>query len=105
MQAKGDSESRPCASDILTIGLVQNIGRVTDILTIMEVAVALRCSRAHVYNLVAGRIRGVQPLPVIALGRRKLIRRSSLENWKRTNERVFTNGMLPPSPDIDAADA
>jgi hypothetical protein len=29
MQAKGDSESRPCASDILTIGLVQNIGRVS----------------------------------------------------------------------------
>jgi hypothetical protein len=29
MQAKGDPESRRCASDILTIELVQNIGQVT----------------------------------------------------------------------------
>ena len=28
MQAKGDTESRRCASDILTIELVQNIGQV-----------------------------------------------------------------------------
>ena len=76
-----------------------------DILTIEEVAEGLRCSKAHVYNLVAGKIKGVPPLPVIALGRRRLVRRSSLEEWKRTNEKVFTNGMLPPSPNIDAGDA
>ena len=29
MQAKGDPESRRCASDILTTGLVQNTGHVT----------------------------------------------------------------------------
>jgi hypothetical protein len=29
MQAKGDSESHPCASDILTIELVQNTGQVS----------------------------------------------------------------------------
>ena len=29
MQAKGESESRRCTSDILTIELVQNIGQVT----------------------------------------------------------------------------
>ena len=29
MQAKGDTESRRCALDILTIELVQNIGQVT----------------------------------------------------------------------------
>jgi excisionase family DNA binding protein len=76
-----------------------------DILTIEEVAGELRCSKAHVYNLVAGKIKGVPPLPVIALGRRRLVRRSTLENWKCGNEKVFTNGMLPPSPNIDAVDA
>ncbi len=76
-----------------------------DVLTIEEVARALRCSKAHVYNLVAGRVRGVRPLPVIALGRRRLVRRTTLEDWKRTNEKVFTSGMLHPSPNIDAVDA
>ena len=74
----------------------------TDILTIEEVAQALRCSKAHVYNLVAGRIRGVAPLPVIALGRRRLVRRSTLEDWKSATERVLPGGMLPASPEVDA---
>jgi excisionase family DNA binding protein len=73
-----------------------------DILTIKEVALALRCSKAHVYNLVAGKIRGVPPLPVIALGRRRLVRRSTLEDWKCVTERVLCDGMLPESPDVDA---
>ena len=45
-----------------------------EILTIPEVAEDLRCSKAHVYNIVNGKVPGVRRLPVIVLGRRKLAR-------------------------------
>jgi hypothetical protein len=36
-----------------------------DILTVAEVAIELRCSKAHVYNAIAGKIDGVAALPAI----------------------------------------
>jgi len=57
-----------------------------EILTVAEVAVELRCSKAHVYNAIAGKVDGVYPLPAISMGRRKLVRRGALEQWKRMNE-------------------
>lgn len=57
------------------------------ILTAEEVARELRCSVAHVYHAIAGKIRGVSPLPAIQMGRRKLVRREALERWKLENER------------------
>lgn len=78
----------------------------TDVLTVSDVAHELRCSKAHVYNVIRGRIPGVGPLPVLSIGRRKLIRRSSLEAWKRANERAAgCPAMIHSSPDVDAADA
>jgi excisionase family DNA binding protein len=62
------------------------------ILTIAEVAKDLRCSKAHVYNVIAGKVAGTSPLPAILMGRRRLIRRSTLEHWKENNERA--SGML-----------
>jgi len=38
-------------------------------------------SRAHVQNLLAGKVKGAPPLPFLQLGRRKLIRRESLLRW------------------------
>jgi len=52
-----------------------------EILTIKEAAALLRCSKAHLQNLLAGRVKDVPPLPFIPLGRRKLIRRDSLLRW------------------------
>jgi hypothetical protein len=60
----------------------------SDILSITEVALNLRCSKAHVYNAISGKITGVSQLPVIPMGRRKLVRRSSLESWKVANEMI-----------------
>ena len=57
-----------------------------EILTVLEVAADLRCSKAHIYNVINGTVAGVTALPAIHLGRRKLIRRSSLEAWKQANE-------------------
>jgi len=58
----------------------------SEILSITEVALNLRCSKAHVYNAINGKITGVSQLPAIPMGRRRLVRRSSLESWKSANE-------------------
>ena len=63
-----------------------------EILTVAEIAVELRCSKAHVYNVIAGKVNGVHPLPAICMGRRKLVRRATLEEWKRTLKAAL--GML-----------
>ena len=57
-----------------------------DVLKLSEVAAILRCSKTHVCNLINGTVKKVPPLPAIAIGRRKLVRRSSLEEWLRTVE-------------------
>jgi excisionase family DNA binding protein len=58
----------------------------SDVLTVPEVAEELRCSKAHVYKVIAGKVPGVTPLPAIAMGRRRLVRRRTLEQWKEANE-------------------
>lgn len=57
------------------------------ILTVSEVARELRCSKAHVHNLINEKVRGTKALPSIALGRRRLVRRESLNSWIECNER------------------
>jgi excisionase family DNA binding protein len=72
------------------------------VLTIPEVAADLRCSKAHVYNVIKGRVSGVSALPAIRMGRRKLILRASLEEWKKFNQcSVPDSGMLSLSPEVD----
>jgi len=78
------------------------MGTSDPLLTIPEVAADLRCSRAHVYNIINGTVQGVSPLPAIVMGRRKLVRQSTLEQWKRTNERLPRSAMLPASLEVDA---
>lgn len=56
------------------------------VLTVIEVAVELRCSKAHIHHLIAGKVRGVRPLPSLWLGRRRLILRASFDEWVRANE-------------------
>ena len=58
-----------------------------DLLTTDEVARELRCSKAHVSKAIAGKLPNVTPLPVISMGRRKLVRRSALFKWIEENER------------------
>lgn len=72
-----------------------------EILTVAEVASELRCSKAHVYNAIAGKVESVSPLPAISMGRRKLVRRSALEQWKQTNESGGSGANLTSSSAID----
>ncbi len=73
-----------------------------EVLTVAEVAQELRCSKAHVHNAINGKVTGVSPLPAIHMGRRKLVRRSALERWKRLNEKGAFDDMIPASPEVDA---
>ena len=50
---------------------------------------SFRISKAHVHNLIRGKVPGALPLPTITLGRRRLIRRSSLNEWLRANEHTL----------------
>jgi excisionase family DNA binding protein len=72
-----------------------------DILTIDEVARELRCSKAHVSRAIAGQLPNVTPLPVVRMGRRKLVRRFALVKWIEENE----SAILSASPEHDAVNA
>ena len=52
-----------------------------NVLTIREAAKELRCSRAHIHNVIRGKVAGLPPLPVVRIGRRMLILRVSLREW------------------------
>jgi excisionase family DNA binding protein len=72
-------------------------------LTVSEVADRLRCSKAHVHNLINGRVSGISPLPSIQLGRRRIVRTESLAAWLTANENA--TAMIRSSPEVDAVDA
>lgn len=67
-----------------------------DLLKLSEVADLLRCSVAHISHVVDGRVRGCSPMPAVRLGRRRLVRRSSLEAWIAENDRVAVNDNRKP---------
>jgi excisionase family DNA binding protein len=51
------------------------------VLTMLEAAHELRCSKAHVHNIIHGKVHDVPPLPVLRIGRRVLIRSEALKAW------------------------
>ena len=59
-----------------------------ELLTLDDVAEVLHCSKAHVSNMVAGKVDHCVPLPAIRLGRRKLVRRATLLRWMEDNDKI-----------------
>lgn len=51
------------------------------LLTLEECAERLRCSRAHISNLINGKVPGVPPLPHARIGRRVLVRPEWLQAY------------------------
>lgn len=51
------------------------------ILTVAEAAHELRCSKAHVHNIIHGKVPDLPPLPILRIGRRVLIRHEALRAW------------------------
>lgn len=62
------------------------VGRDPTILTLKEVAQILRCSKAHVANVINGNVKGLPRLAHLAVGRRKLVRREWLNQWMESNK-------------------
>ena len=56
------------------------------ILTLADVANVLRCSKAHVSNIINRKVSHLPPLPVVRIGRRVLIRDESLMEWMKALE-------------------
>jgi len=73
-----------------------------EILTVAEIAAELRCSKAHVYNVIAGKVDGVHPLPAICMGRRKLVRSATLAEWTKNNESGGRDANMASSSAIDS---
>jgi hypothetical protein len=57
-----------------------------EVLTVRDVALELRCSVAHVNRVINGKVKYVSRLPSIRMGRRRLVMRDTLEDWKKSNE-------------------
>jgi excisionase family DNA binding protein len=74
------------------------------LMTISEVARELRCSKGHVQNLIHGKVRHTLPLPSIALGRRRMVRLSSLHEWIRANEQIHRKVRYDPSGSVCIAE-
>jgi hypothetical protein len=70
------------------------------VLTAKEVAEDLRCSKSQVHRLMSGDVEGVTVLPHLALGRKKVVLRSMLEQWKRQN----ISGMIRGNSETDTVD-
>jgi excisionase family DNA binding protein len=76
------------------------------VLTVLEVAAELRCSKAHVHNLINGKVRTSPALPALRIGRRRLIRSDTLLRWMQDNEWPSdAPGMIRSSPRGNAVDA
>jgi excisionase family DNA binding protein len=68
-------------------------------LTVNEVAEVLRCSKSHVCKIINGQVAGTPRLPAVGLGRRKLVRRSTLLQWLADNE---LDGTMASSLEVGA---
>ena len=73
--------------------------RLQEVLTVTEVAYVLRCSKAHVCKIINGQVKGAAPIPTIAVGRRKVVRRQSLLRWMTENEQ---GARMTSSLEVDA---
>jgi len=73
------------------------------LLTLTAVAKLLHCSKAHVSNVIAGRVPGCPPIPAVRLGRRRLVRYESLRAWLERNENAVIPANIRSSPVRDAA--
>lgn len=58
------------------------------VMTLAEAARKLRCSKAHMSNVVNGKVPHLPPLPVLRIGRRVLIRHEALVSWMRQAEQA-----------------
>jgi excisionase family DNA binding protein len=50
-------------------------------MTLQQAAAYLRISKAHLSNVIGGKVPGVQPMRSVRIGRRILIRQEWMDQW------------------------
>ena len=80
--------AKPASQNVRAVAyrVEEHMENSTDLLTIREVAKALRCSKTHVQNALDGKVRGLPRLMHLPMGRRKVIRRDWLQQWMEANK-------------------
>ncbi len=53
----------------------------TSVMTLAQAALYLRVSKAHLSNVINGKVPGVKPVRSFRMGRRLLIRREWINDW------------------------
>lgn len=71
--------------EILSGGVVMD-KTIDPVLTAKEVAAELRVSVTHAHKIMRGIVKGVNKLPCITPGSRRLVLRSVFEKWKLENQ-------------------
>jgi excisionase family DNA binding protein len=51
------------------------------VMTLQQAAAYLRISKAHLSNVIGGKVPGVQPMRSVRIGRRILIRQEWMDQW------------------------
>jgi excisionase family DNA binding protein len=59
----------------------------TAVMTLKQAASYLQVSKAHLSNVINGKVRGVAPVRSIRLGRRILIKREWIDEWLDLSDR------------------
>jgi hypothetical protein len=75
MHRASDGSSRPAVTQI------SNAGERSQVMTLTQTATYLRISKAHLSNLLTGKVPGVPVLRHARPGRRILIRREWADQW------------------------
>jgi excisionase family DNA binding protein len=62
----------------------------TSVMTLAQAALYLRVSKAHLSNVINGKVPGVKPVRAFRMGRRLLIRREWIDEWMEfSNQGAF----------------
>ena len=66
---------------------MSNTNEHPQVLTLKEAAAYLRVSKAHLANVINGKVPGVLPVRSFRVGRRVLIKREWIDEWLETSRR------------------
>ena len=69
------------ASSRSAVAQISDTNERSQVLTFAQTAVYLRISKAHLSNVIAGKVPGVPPLRHVRAGRRILIKREWADQW------------------------
>jgi hypothetical protein len=78
--------------ELINIDRAEKRSAVSGVLTLSEAAAEMRCSKAHLSNILCGKVSGLPTLPVMRVGRRVLIRHAALMKWMLSIETNETMG-------------